>query len=146
MMEKQPQMLCSMQACFSAATSGPSRVQRMSGEVSIDRPCREYSGNTMRSIVGMLRRALPIISIRRWQARAAGPRRTEQRGGPQAVQRLPGGEDHQGNGHQALTAGKTLVPAAGVVERQIGAADTGKESTHSGSQYPHLQRPVTQRL
>ena len=31
----------------------------IAGLVSIDSPCSEYSGNTTRSIVGMLRRALP---------------------------------------------------------------------------------------
>src|SRR5712671_8157777 len=51
MIEKQPQILLSMQAFLNAATSGPSSWHMMSGLVSIDRPCREYSGNTTRSMV-----------------------------------------------------------------------------------------------
>ena len=44
MMEKQPQILLSTQAFRNAVTSGPSRRHMISGLVSIDRPCREYSG------------------------------------------------------------------------------------------------------
>ena len=36
-----------------------------SGAVLIDRPCSEYSGNTTRSMVGRLRRALPTIATMR---------------------------------------------------------------------------------
>ena len=74
MMEKQPQMLLSMQACLNAATSGPSSEHMMAGLVSIDRPCRAYSGNTTRSMVGMLRRALPTMATMRrvWAARSSG--------------------------------------------------------------------------
>ena len=62
MMEKQPQMLLSTQACRNAATSGPSSRHMISGLVSIDSPCSEYSGNTTRSMVARLRRALPTMS------------------------------------------------------------------------------------
>src|SRR5262245_44063435 len=62
MIEKQPQILCSMQAFLNAATSGPSRRHMISGLVSIDSPCSAYSGNTTRSMVPRLRRALPTIS------------------------------------------------------------------------------------
>jgi hypothetical protein len=74
MIEKQPQMLLAMQACLKAATSGPSSVHMMAGEVSIDRPCSEYSGNTTRSMVDWLRRALATSSQMRavCDARSAG--------------------------------------------------------------------------
>ena len=62
MMEKQPQMRLSMQACLKAATSGPSSVHMISGLVSIERPCSAYSGKTTRSIVPRLRRALPTMA------------------------------------------------------------------------------------
>ena len=62
MIEKQPQILLSTQARWNAATSGPSSRHMISGLVSIDRPCSEYSGNTTRSMVAMLRRALPTIA------------------------------------------------------------------------------------
>jgi hypothetical protein len=73
MMEKQPQILLSMQARLKLATSGPSSRHMISGLVSIDRPCSEYSGNTTRSMVPRLRRALPtIVTIRSvWRARSA---------------------------------------------------------------------------
>src|SRR5438105_2708202 len=73
MMEKQPQILLSMQACLKAATSGPSRRHMMSGLVSIDSPCSEYSGNTTRSMVERLRRALPTMVTMRsvWRVRSA---------------------------------------------------------------------------
>src|SRR5260370_22002652 len=58
MIEKQPQMRFSMQACLKAATSGPSSEHMIAGLVSIESPCRAYSGNTTKSIVAMLRRAL----------------------------------------------------------------------------------------
>ena len=54
MIEKQPQIRCSTQAALNAATSGPSSVHMSSGAVFIDRPCSAYSGNTTRSIVGMV--------------------------------------------------------------------------------------------
>src|ERR1700686_3089297 len=65
MSEKQPQMRCWAQACLNAATSGPSSEHMMAGSVLIDSPCRAYSGNTTRSMVGMLRRALPTMSTMR---------------------------------------------------------------------------------
>ena len=62
-----------MQAFLNAATSGPSRRHMIEGFVSIDRPCSEYSGNTTRSMVERLRRALPtmatILSV--WRARSS---------------------------------------------------------------------------
>src|ERR1700678_2168367 len=61
-MEKQPQIRLSRQACLNAAISGQSREHMIAGFISIDRPCREYSGKTTRSIVAMLRRALPTIA------------------------------------------------------------------------------------
>src|SRR5437660_1059721 len=73
MMEKQPQILLSMHACLKAATSGPSRRHMMSGLASIDSPCSEYSGNTTRSMVERLRRALPTMVTMRsvWRVRSA---------------------------------------------------------------------------
>src|SRR6516162_9399842 len=65
MIEKQPQMRCSAHACLNAATSGPSSEHMIAGSVLIDRPCSAYSGNTTRSMVGMLRRALPTMSTMR---------------------------------------------------------------------------------
>src|SRR5947209_15167500 len=65
MMEKQPQILLSPQACFKAATSGPSISHMISGLVSIESPCSEYSGKTTRSIVAKLRRALPTMATMR---------------------------------------------------------------------------------
>src|SRR3984957_20390756 len=62
MMEKQPQMLFSRQAFLNAAISGPSSEHMIVGFMSIDRPCSEYSGKTTRSIVAMLRRALPTVA------------------------------------------------------------------------------------
>ena len=74
MIEKQPQMLLAMQACLKAATSGPSSVHMMAGSVAMLRPCSEYSGNTTRSIVPWLRRALATMSQMRCvcAARSAG--------------------------------------------------------------------------
>ena len=62
MMEKQPQMRLTRQACLNAAISGPSSEHMIAGFMSIDRPCREYSGKTTRSIVAMLRRALATVA------------------------------------------------------------------------------------
>ena len=62
MIEKQPQILLSRQACLNAAISGPSSEHMIAGFMSIDSPCSEYSGKTTRSIVAMLRRALPTIA------------------------------------------------------------------------------------
>ncbi len=74
MTEKQPQMLLSRQAILKAATSGPSRAHMMSGLVSIDSPCRLYSGNTTRSMVPRLPRAFAtvrtILSV--WAVSSAG--------------------------------------------------------------------------
>src|ERR1700690_631680 len=61
-MEKQPQIRLSRQACLNAAISGPSSEHMIAGFISIDRPCREYSGKTTRSVVAMLRRALPTVA------------------------------------------------------------------------------------
>ncbi len=74
MMEKQPQMRLSRQACLKASTSGPSTRHMISGFVSMDRPWSEYSGKTTRSIVERLRRALPTISTMRavWRFRSSG--------------------------------------------------------------------------
>src|SRR2546422_2643412 len=58
MIEKQPQIFSLAHAVLNAATSGPSSRHMMSGLVSIERPCSEYSGKTTRSIVGMPFRAL----------------------------------------------------------------------------------------
>src|SRR5882672_3959724 len=65
MIEKQPQMRCCTQAARKAATSGPSSEHMIAGSMLIDRPCSAYSGNTTRSMVGMLRRALPTMSTMR---------------------------------------------------------------------------------
>ena len=62
MIEKQPQIRCCTQAALKAATSGPSSETISSGAMLIDSPCSAYSGNTTRSIVPRLRRALPTIS------------------------------------------------------------------------------------
>src|SRR5476649_21957 len=62
MMEKQPQMSLAMQAPRKCSTSGPSIRHMIAGLVSIDRPCSAYSGKTTRSVVDMLRRALPTRS------------------------------------------------------------------------------------
>ena len=62
MMEKQPQIRLSMQACRKLATSGPSSRDINSGLVSIDSPCSEYSGNTTRSMVGVPLRAFCTIA------------------------------------------------------------------------------------
>ena len=74
MMEKQPQIRLSTQACLKAATSGPSIRHMIAGLMSIDRPCSAYSGNTTRSIVPRFRRALPTISTMTlvWAARSSG--------------------------------------------------------------------------
>src|SRR5438309_3095263 len=58
MIEKQPQIFSLAHAVLNAATSGPSSRHMISGLVSIERPCSEYSGKTTRSIVGMPFRAL----------------------------------------------------------------------------------------
>jgi hypothetical protein len=50
--EKHPQMLFSRQAAANAAVSGPPTSHMIAGSVLIDSPCRAYSGNTTRSIVG----------------------------------------------------------------------------------------------
>ena len=60
--EKQPQILCSTHAALKAATSGPSSRHMISGLVSIERPCSEYSGKITRSIVPRFRRALPTMA------------------------------------------------------------------------------------
>ena len=74
MMEKHPQMLLSTHALRNAAISGPSSEHMIAGFVSIDRPWREYSGNTTRSIVGKFRRALATKSTIHWvcTARSVG--------------------------------------------------------------------------
>src|SRR5258708_35078379 len=74
MIEKQPQMRCSAQACLNAATSGPSSEHMMAGSVLIGRPCSAYSGNTTRSIVGMLRRGVSAIGAKARGLRRAGSR------------------------------------------------------------------------
>src|SRR6266404_2347605 len=66
MIEKQPQILLSAQAFLNAATSGPSSEHMIAGLVSIERPCSAYSGNTTRSMLGMLRRALAVMATMRW--------------------------------------------------------------------------------
>ena len=53
MMEKQPHTFSRAQAVLNVATSGPSSRHMISGLVSIDSPCRAYSGNTTRSSVGI---------------------------------------------------------------------------------------------
>src|SRR5207249_10449778 len=58
MIEKQPQIFSLAHAVLNAATSEPSSRHMISGLVSIERPCSEYSGKTTRSIVGMPFRAL----------------------------------------------------------------------------------------
>src|SRR5216683_2758034 len=45
----------------------------IAGLVSIDRPWRAYSGNTTRSMVGRLRRALPTMATMRWVWSASSP-------------------------------------------------------------------------
>ena len=70
MMEKQPQMSLAMQAPRKCSTSGPSSRHMISGLVSIDRPCSEYSGKTTRSMVAMLRRALATSAQMRSVCRA----------------------------------------------------------------------------
>src|SRR3981081_650825 len=78
MMEKQPQIRFSMQAFLNAVTSGPSRRHMIAGFVSIDRPCKAYSGNTTRSMPGILRRAFATIAQMRsvCSARSCGVRTT----------------------------------------------------------------------
>src|SRR5882672_3388627 len=66
MIEKQPQIRLSTQASLNAATSGPSSAHMIAGLVSMDRPWSAYSGNTTRSMVGRLRRALPTMATMRW--------------------------------------------------------------------------------
>ena len=67
-------MRFSRQAARNAATSGPSRRHMSSGLVSIDRPCSEYSGNTTRSMPGILRRAFAARSQMRRHCAARSPR------------------------------------------------------------------------
>ena len=54
-----------MQAWRNIATSGPSSLHMSSGAVLMERPCSAYSGNTTRSMVPRLRRALPTIHTMR---------------------------------------------------------------------------------
>src|SRR5476651_278744 len=76
MMEKQPQMSFAMQAPRKCSTSGPSIRHMIAGLISIDRPCSEYSGKTTKSMVAMLRRALPTSSQMRLVCRARSSRVT----------------------------------------------------------------------
>jgi len=62
MIEKQPQMRFSAQACLKLATSGPSSRDMSSAFVSMERPCSEYSGKTTRSIVVIPLRAFCTIA------------------------------------------------------------------------------------
>src|SRR5881396_1304422 len=63
MIEKQPQIFSLAHAVLNAATSGPSSRHMISGLVSIESPCSEYSGKTTRSMVGMFFRALVTIAL-----------------------------------------------------------------------------------
>ena len=73
MIEKQPHTFSRAQAALNAATSGPSSRHMISGFVSIDRPCRAYSGNTTRSRLGIPFLALVTMAEIRsvWRARSA---------------------------------------------------------------------------
>ena len=73
MMEKQPQMWCSMHAALKDATSGPSRLTISSGAVLMERPC-SVLGEDDESMVPRLRRALPTIQQMRsaWALSWAG--------------------------------------------------------------------------
>ena len=77
--EKQPQSLCSTQAAWKAATSGPSIRHISSGAVLIERPCSAYSGKTTRSRPALLRRALPTICDDALGLRGQLRRRVDQR-------------------------------------------------------------------
>ena len=68
----------------------------------------------------------------RLQRRAERAGAAEQDRRPEAVDRVPAGEDHQRDRHQALARRNALVPAARVVERQIGPADTGQRAAGGG--------------
>eukprot|EP00962_Isochrysis_galbana_P022016 scaffold6532_cov116-Isochrysis_galbana.AAC.6 len=82
MIEKQPQTRLSRHAFAKAAASGPSQRHMMAGSVFIDRPCSAYSGNTTKSVVDMLRFALPTIATMRWvcASRSAGASKTAAHG------------------------------------------------------------------
>ena len=54
-----------------------------------------------------------------------------------AAQRIPAREDDQRHRHQALAARQALVPAAGIVERQEGAADAGEDAAGGGGEQGH---------
>src|SRR5881392_4222745 len=69
-----------------------------------------------------VRRCVEQVVIRRVPDRLE--RRTERRGGaeeqrhPEAVDRVPAGEDDERDGHQPLAAREALVPRPGIVERE----------------------------
>ncbi len=59
----------------------------------------------------------------------------EEERGPEAVDRIPTGEDDQGDGNEALAAGESFIPGAGVIEREKGAADAGEEAAGHGGEH-----------
>ena len=54
--------------------------------------------------------------------------------------RVPAREDDQRHRHQALAGRDALVPAAGVVERQVGAADAGEGAAGGRGEEAHAGR------
>jgi hypothetical protein len=58
---------------------GPSSEHMIAGLVSMERPCSAYSGNTTRSMVGILRRALPTMATMRCGLRRQIVRRRHHR-------------------------------------------------------------------
>ena len=61
MIEKHAQIFSRSQALRIIETSSPSILQVTSSDVSIDRPCKEYSGNTIKSIEERFERAFVTI-------------------------------------------------------------------------------------
>ena len=64
---------------------------------------------------------------------------------PQAQHRIPAREDHQRHGGDALSAGKSLVPAAGIEQRQKRTADAGEEAADHGGAQPNPQHGIAHR-
>ena len=60
------------------------------------------------------------------QRRRQGERRAEQVGAGGDLERLAGGEHHDGDGDEATALGHVLEPRLGVGDRQVGAADAGE--------------------
>ena len=79
---------------------------------------------------------IALAHAHRLQRRPERGGAAEQQRRAQAQQRIPTREDHQRHRHEALPARQALVPAAGIIEREKGAADAGEKAAEHGRAHP----------